>query len=214
MKYYKYMKREYLEGFFETGALKIGTLYGFRDIELGNAIGDVDEAKHRYLMDYKGGTPIDMSSNSPEATFLREQGVFGNEAHELVGSFITIEDKVTVAQSCPDMYVFCMTNEYDPVAMVEFGYDSCFEVVDIDGFLRALTQSLGGKGQFAGLAEVTYKNRENSYTVPHDVHPAMMKGVEYGYQKEVRALWFTPETNIEGFIVLAPITTQYCRKIE
>jgi len=167
--------------------MRIGTLYDFRrSEEFGEEIGDKDEGRKSITMELKPGhydinNPI--PSDAPiNVTF--KPGGFMSFAGEGVRIGTGIEDQ--------DAFIYCLTEENDPVQLAKLGYLSGFEVHDVSGFHDAITSVLSNKVgafSFARVGKCVYKSRDEDYNSVTGVPPTLIKEPKYSYQREYRIVW-------------------------
>jgi hypothetical protein len=136
MAFYKYIKKRYLDGFFQ-GRMKIGTLYEYRnEEELGGVIGDNEEGVSKTTLGGKDIMRIDFRKNTPETEYFRSH--LGFDIPE--GAELTIsmqEDTNFIAfTNSPNYYIFCMTSKYSEEVMNEFECDTCIEIFNPNKFIR------------------------------------------------------------------------------
>ncbi|ELP1261509.1 hypothetical protein QWS64_002861 [Escherichia coli] len=209
MPLFKYIKKEHLDAFFSRGSLKIGSLYEYRKVEqYGTAIGDNKEGVYETVLDRTGGYQIDLSEDTPEANFFKARfDIKGPGIKIVMGNGA----KIISSDHSPDVYIFCVTTEFNLDAMRAFGCDSCIEITRPELFFNAISKTIRHKASFEGGHPVTYGDKTTSYMRPHPVHPALMKSEEYSYQKEYRGIW-TPNKQINSPLYInAPRAIRACR---
>lgn len=161
---YKYMAKRYVDAFFRTGSLKIGTLHEYRDAgKLGPSIGDDMEGKKITTFHTPTGASINLSEDTPQARFLRglpgfEGAVFGNITVELDAGveFRHLED-------ANNMFIFCATEQHSVNLMNEFG-GAGFEIVHPQGFFKAISHVIRYTAEFEVHAPIRYRSRESDWT--------------------------------------------------
>jgi len=212
MKLYKYLPRKYLKAFFQSGSLKVGTLYEYRDIEkYGHVIGDKDEGFHKTEFSLAGGGEFDLQDGSVEANFFREHILRPDQMNLQVKIKLVDGVKIISESRSPDLYVYCVSSEFNADAMEQFGCDSCLEIVNPAGFFRAISHKIRHKGTLDGLHEIQYLGKETHYTQPHQHHPSVMKDPEFRYQKEWRAIWNPIKIPRGPLFLNVPKAIQHCR---
>lgn len=92
------------------------------------------------------------------------------------------------------------------------GYDACYEISDIDSFLRLLTTSVSAK--LLGWSSVLYRSKEMHYNEARSLNPALIKELPFAYQKECRALWQPSSQSILPQIVCVPEAAKLCSIID
>lgn len=209
---YKYMKRRYAQDMIERGSLLIGTLHGYRNVELGPGIADVEEGKKDLVhqVDY-----LRLEAGSKEAQDLARLGLVeiadGNTAIFWNARFTTLIDH-------HDAYVWCCSRSKSPDAMNSLhGADTCVEIFDVPNFFRALAAAMSARTDFpsVGPLSVTYGERAESWDLRDPgKHPVFMKGSEFEAQQEVRIAWI-PATAPKMPLARMPIEQsevfRYCR---
>jgi hypothetical protein len=208
---YKYMRKQHLEAFLQRGSLKIGTLHEYRRVEdYGKVIGDDEEGIRFTTFNIPGGGTVDLMGNAPEALYLRSSLPIPSGVPLPTLTF-DAGAEFLIREAVPDVFIYCTTSKFDLKVMEEFGYDACLEIVRPDAFFRAISRKIRHKGTFLGNAPVHYRNRVTHYTRPHSTPAYMMKGAEYTYQKEVRAVWAPAKTNVAPIYVDVAEAVRYCQ---
>lgn len=213
MRIYKYLPKRFAEPFARQGAIKIGTLYEYRDTERYNAaVADQDEGASHTKLELQGGGEVDLSKQSPEADFFRKYILTPEQQH--VGLRMVLGDgaRLIVSSNSEDLYVFCASTVFSLTTMAEFESDACIEISNALSFVKALSHTIRHKARLLACAEVKYLARTTDYTAPHQLHPAVMKDPQYEYQREWRALW-QPIKPINGSLfVESPRAAAYCSR--
>ncbi|MDD2701412.1 MAG: hypothetical protein PHH36_09265 [Sideroxydans sp.] len=206
---YKYMMKRYALKLLRSGEIKIGTLHGYRNIELlGPEVGDSDEGL-KYLFT-TGHTVIDTAAPSDIPYFLKPHiHVSGENRLQ-----ITAAKGVSASVEEPDSYVFCGTYEFDPVAMKLLGYDACVKIISPSKFFHAITRKLALVSYFLGPTKVDYLGRRFEHSTDPGISPAFLKTPEYMHQKEIRVVWPSENTIIKPVVVTARKAAKVCEQIE
>lgn len=160
MRLFKYLPKEYLKAFFRTGSLKLGTLYEYRKVEVyGTVIGDQDEGLHKTELFLPGGGEIELASASPEADFFRKHVLRPDQQDSNVK--IVLEDgaRLIAHSNSQDLYVYCMTSEFDEGVMRQFGCDACMEILRPRDFFRAISKRIGGGNRLEGVVPIQYGSK-------------------------------------------------------
>jgi len=209
---YKYVKKEHLDAFFTKGSIKIGSLYEYRQVEkYGTVIGDDNEGIYHTELSKNGTHEIDLSSTSAEAEFFRNHVLRPDQRNSNVKVVMEDGAKIISQSNSPDLYIYCVSKEFNVEVMKEFGCDSCIEIVRPDIFFNAISKKIRHKAKYDNVVEIVYGGKTAHYTRPHQVHPAIKKGTDYSYQKEVRAIW-TPKKEIKSPIFVdVPKAIRACR---
>lgn len=211
MALYKYLKKEHLDSFLTNGSIKIGSLYEYREVEkYGSVIGDNSEGTYQTELSKAGTYEIDLGRASPESNFFRQHILRNDQQDSSIK--IVMEDgaKIIASTHSPNLYIYCVTSKYDPDVMREFGCDSCLEINRPDIFFKAISKKIRHKAEFESVVNIIYGSKNTHYMQPHNVHPAIKKGLEYKYQNEVRAIW-TPKKEINSPLYIeAPKAIRAC----
>lgn len=212
---YKYMSKKYVENFFKKGSLKIGTLYEYRDAEnLGGVVGDSEEGFHYTEVSFVGEKIVDLHGNSPEAVYLRKSlGIADGSHKNSVKMIIPAGTKILNSSYAENCYIYCVSAEFDPAVMAAFGCDACIEIINPDAFFLAISKKIRHKGNFETLREIDYSDRRTHFSRPHKTYPALMKGVDYAYQKELRAIWTAKRATVKPIFVDVPQAIKHCRAV-
>ncbi len=206
---YKYMTKQYALKFLQSGEVKIGTLHGYRNIELlGPEVGDTEEGL-KYLFT-TGHTEIDTAVPSGIPDFLRPHiRVSGENRLQLIaakGIEASVEEE--------DSYVFCGTYEFDRIAMKSLGYDSCVKITSPSKFFHAITRKLKHASHFLGPARVDYSGRRFEHLSDRSISPAFLKDQRYVHQKEIRVVWPSVSQPIKPVVVVARKAAKVCELIK
>ena len=214
MSLFKYMPKRYLEAYMAKGSLKIGTLYEYRQVEkYGHVIGDKNEGLHKTELFLPNGGEIQSTSNTPEGIFIR-QHLLNPEQQDMNFRMILEKGARIIAEShSQDLFVYCITSEFNPEVMKEFGCDSCLEITRPEEFFHAISRKIRHTAKFEGCFSITYASKLTHYSKPHEIHPATMKDTEYEYQKECRAIWIPHKASCNPIFVDVPRAIRFCRPI-
>ena len=208
---YKYSMLEHAIAMVKRGRFRIGTLYEYRNVEIhGSAIGDVEEGTFKTILDAKEQTSFSLDDGSPEATYFNHHWLQGPGRGKAVRIVLKPKVKLTAITNTEDMYVFCVSTRFDRKAMLEFGYNACVVIEQPGRFLHALSRALRHVAVFEGFGPIVYSSRESDYLTPHKIHPALLKGSEYAYQAEGRALWKPSGQVVEPFFATCRRAARYC----
>lgn len=212
---YKYLPMRYLEAFLTRGSLKIGTLHEYRQTEAyGHVIGDRNEGLHKTELYLEGGGEIDLTSKSPEAEYFRKHVLRPDQQDSKVKIILEDGARLVAHSNSQDLYIYCMTSEYSPAAMKEFGCGACLQIVRPNEFFEAISRKIRHRATFNGLGPIKYLNKTTHYTQPHTLHPAVMKDLEYEYQKEWRAVWVPQKAPRHPLFINVPRAIRHCRAYE
>ena len=211
---FKYVRARHLKDILEHGRFRLGTLYEYRDIEEhGQAIGDADEGKHRTAFTSANRTDFNLQDGSQAAQFFRGHITPDNHLAGIRRMVLLPGTKVIAEAQAPDMFVFCASTIFDKALMVEFGYDACIRIEAPHRFFSAISHAIRHQARFVTFSEVVYRDRETSHLNPHTIHPALMKGLDYSRQAEVRALWEPLRENIQPLFVSCRKAAGYCSMV-
>jgi hypothetical protein len=111
-----------------------------------------------------------------------------------------------------DLYVFSFSLVASGELMHRMGYDACFEISDVDEFLRQMPPPDGAR--LAGWAAVNYQPREMHFEAAKRTNPALIKEPVFSYQQEFRAIWEPATRPIQAALVQAPdVAKALCREV-
>lgn len=211
MKLYKFVSKEHLDGFFESGSLRLPTIYSFRDtIEHGQSRSDEGEGRHK-LSRTVVGDPIELDTLEPIISEL-----FGGKAMPNV--FIK-DIKCKVERRSPDAFIFCTSYHFSQALFLrwfrEEGTDACYEIAGPAKFFRAISDKIESSAKFQVFANVAYIGEDIDYRSPQaNAFPGLTKArEEYGWQFENRAIWSArgPCGPLKPWIVNVPDAVSFCR---
>lgn len=132
---YKYIKKKYLKKFIDTGEVRIGTIYWYRECE-NKRIRDEFEGRTKYTI-----------KNQPESVILSKEQVnaitndyhfdckFENGPYNYFSDFLNV----------PNVFVFCTSLNYNRRLMEKFECDGCYKIVDFHKFANKLSEELNQK---------------------------------------------------------------------
>lgn len=226
MKAYKYFDSALRAKILDEGSFRIGTLYDYRKTEAhGAEVGDSREGKigaHSRVLSWSSSNPS--IANEHASSFVQGNNavVFGEGSAISFGPGGAIEfgsNGVTLRNvglrselQVLDLYVFSFSLVASHDLMRRMGYDACFEISDIDEFLRRLPTPAGAR--LAGWAPVNYQMREMHFEAAKKSNPALIKEPMFAYQQECRAIWEPAQRPIQAAIVRAPdLPKKLCREI-
>jgi hypothetical protein len=126
-------------------------------------------------------------------------------------------------------YIFCTySGEIDKVTLKNFGYDSGFEIVNLDGFLQAVSEAIEAKSYT--YAECVYSDHKvfetkvnknfDFYRIDRKIEELIdngkyfVKPIEYSSQREFRMVFEVNDEVKLPLDVLCPDAIQYCRRIK
>lgn len=188
---FKYTKKEYLLNLLKNGELRLGTLYEYRNYE------------NQEIRDLEEGTGFSLN-------YIKDETFTNHGKNDLTLGLLKLIDcedvriiNVSSRQSfdLPNSYIYSLTMNPDKVVMTHFGYDACFEIMDLKGFTTEIATELNNKGllkMFGGITnECFYKNRHVNPTDKKELAMlAWTKDVRFAHQQEYRLL-FESKINTE-----------------
>lgn len=107
-----------------------------------------------------------------------------------------------------DLYVFSFSSDADPALMRRMGYDACYEIGDVDAFLRKLPSPIGSR--LLGWSQVSYRSKEMHFEAARTTNAALLKEPMFAYQRECRALWQPRSTPIAPEFVTSVEAANLC----
>jgi hypothetical protein len=138
IRFFKYTKKEFLKRMMKFGELRIGTLYEYRHYD-DEETKDESEGKST-AVDY-----IDsITATCPEELSESMKGIVSwEEGYNTPVTFTRHTNILSI--EVPNAYIYCLTVLPSRAVMRHFGYDTCFEISDIDYFLCAVGNRLSNK---------------------------------------------------------------------
>lgn len=191
---YKHISSKFALPFLDGSSVRIGTLGDFRRQEIHSAgIGDSLDASFQRNLDTP--YPINIEPGSENAKIFADTHLIELGPNGRIENFTSSNTKIV--ERAPDCYILCVAASKN----ANLGYDNVITIMDIDGFARALTQSLYdyglGTGDYAhGM--VTYSENEGDFfnTSAGQAH-AFLKGPEFQHQEEYRLIFRPRNSKIE-----------------
>ncbi len=99
MSLFKFIEREFLDSFFATGCLRLGTIYDFKDIiEHGMSRGDQSEGEHHLIRRINGTVKLAKDKYEP---VISELFRFEGEGEASISNL-----SIVVPRKCPDGFIF------------------------------------------------------------------------------------------------------------
>ena len=99
-----------------------------------------------------------------------------------------------------DCFILSFTKTFDRDAMIQFGYDVCYEIREPFKFIDAISKRMKKIGKFEYLEECTYTGRYIEHTEGLDHRASLLKEKKHSYQNEIRAVWKPFHKKIKPFI--------------
>lgn len=215
MKLYKYMQKEHSESFFDTGKIRIGTLFDFRKTDVHNSvIGDENEGFQEKVMQTSGSFKFEEADTDQSSFlsnfFVRKPGSVGELTGVLEGNWSLVHRK-----SEPDYYVYCTSTSFNPRVMIEdFKYNSCIEIVKADLFINELFKAMKKHAKTGVYGNVSYSRKQLDFRDELKFPSVMIKDSKYYYQQEHRIAWL-PKINstnsIEPIFIQVPDARKFCK---
>lgn len=212
MPLYKFIKTNYSKSFFKKGSLRLGTIYSFKDtVEHGQNIGDESEGKHEVIRSLD--EPVTLSKDKPEPIVSEIFKVSGDgKVHVENIAFV-------VPRRSPDAFIFSTCYLFSDSLFKrwfdEEKYDACYEIFDVKGFYRSISEAVNSSARFWGNGNVEYIDDPIDYSLPAaNLNPALTKQREkYGWQMENRAIWVPrgPCGPLKPWVKEVPPAPKYCR---
>jgi hypothetical protein len=142
-RYFKYTQKEFADKMFETGQIKLGTLYEYRDHK-DPAIRDPDEEKATFNFlintDRFNYQDEDHSFLRPSQNPYFDLKVGENSSFRMTNvSFQHFSEVV-------NCYMYCLTKDATKENMIDCGYDTCVEILDSRSFAWKILNELHNAG--------------------------------------------------------------------
>lgn len=202
------MQRLHAEQFYQSGKIRIGSLYDFRNIEkYGEETGDDGEGtKELYTTQkhvHEGNIP----------RFLQDAIKVGPGSH--FEWIIDGDHKVSRKFSDPNCYVYCVSMDFSEDRMRRMQHDACV-VIEHESYFHHIHNAIKPKlvsGSKGVLCSVHYGPRYLHHSDDHDIPLAAIKPERFRYQQEARAIWLPcNEKEVEEyFYVSVPMAIRACR---
>jgi hypothetical protein len=210
---YKYLTPHWAKKMMRLGSMLIGTLDYYRAQEAKDPErGDAGEGTRQI---HGGIGPRTYSNQAELPVFARASIVLEP------GAKITMEGPYEMAEyvSIPDLYVYCLTEAFDPDVMRRFG-GACVRIDNHRGFFNivAKTLALAGKHGVSPvrnglLSRCVYGTRDQMHDQVHKNHPCFDKPRRYQHQAEVRAAWEPTSSPITPLPITCPDVVRYCTRL-
>ena len=208
---YKFIEYKYLSSFFETGSLRLGTVYNFKDTDKhGKHRGDSNEGKHNVARKIDGPLTVRSGENHP---IISEFFKIGGE-----GSVTLQNISLVMPRISPDYFVFCTSHVYTEVLFNKWmenedGIDSCYEIFNPHGFSNAISKAISSSAYYSFASDVIYTDEDIDYR--QNLNPAITKRRNYDWQKEHRMLWspLLPSPPLQPWNINVPEARKFCRPV-
>lgn len=202
------MRRQYVEKFLAAGELRVGTLYDFRRVEdYGDETGDAGEGTKQVYSDQRHVT------ESTIPAFLQQKIRVG--PGNRLDIVIDGDGELSAEFQDPDLYIFCVSMDFNRDRMRRLGHDACVVIEDASFFqhLHNAMKPYIAPDSRGVLRDVLYGSRRHFHTEDPSLPMAVVKPERFKYQNEARALWLPHfDRPIEPFIyVHVPLAISSCR---
>lgn len=213
MRLYKFIEKEYLDSFFNTGSLRLGTIYDFKDlIQHGTSRGDTKEGSHIAVRDNK--KTIELSEDKHEPIISDILNVTGKGCTLSGGNFHSI-------RTSPNGFIFCTSNQFSEKLFWKWNdterLDSCYEIHDVKGFIEAINKVIKNSAYFCSNSNIEYIGETIDFSSEYPFkHPAFTKfKKDYSWQCENRMIWAPkgPYFTISPWIINVPEATKFCKPL-
>lgn len=219
MSFYKFIEKKYFDDFFQTGSIRLGTLYNFQMTEKhGMSRGDTTEGKHtvyRKIDDNLLVTNDNIKSEPMVSDF------FGIEASSR-GGFMIEDILLQTRHTSPNMLIFCSSNPYSSGLFSKWyekeKLDYCYEIFDVVGFCTAITHALSTRSEgnkFRICKKVIYANKNINHDSAYAKEPpCILKKKEHQWQNEMRMAWSFDDASKDQEVIImdVPEAVKFCRK--
>lgn len=226
MKAYKYIKKEHAKSMTEQGQVRVGTIYEYRGTYENNEIGDSQEGKINELTKLNNLRVTDPKLFPESAKDL----INISNLSDVSKLDITFKNfKLNKVIDYPDAYIYCVTLEPNRDVMLQFQYDACIEIEDINKFGKVLTMGLIDNGyelNYSGIGSCMYDDTpRDGYVFPHVKDGVVqiyignywLKPSQYIHQKEHRITMIPKILSLEPLVpkVLTIEALSYlCKEID
>jgi hypothetical protein len=211
---YKFVSRKYMDAFFETGSVRIGTMHGFRDtIAHGTSRSDIDEGNHAVVRQV-------------------DDLVLTGGYEPMISDFIGMPPSGSGAtvrftncnfirrHSFPNSYIFCTAAYFSEDAFLRWneseGIDACYEINDYAVFRNAISKELAGSARWYADRYCNYVGTEIQYDSPFASEPPVFtKRKHYEWQAEQRGVWLPigPVNQFDAKVIQIPSAIRTCRPV-
>ncbi len=186
LRLYKFIPKEYALDFLIQGIVKIGTLLGYRDVELGEGRYDPLEGIKK-----ETGTLSGRAAKGTElASVIDQKGLLQVDWDTLALEMNETTFNTTVES--PDLYVYCLSRSSRKEVMRGFeGEHVCFEIIDLQNFFSRINIEMIKYSSPTGIHQVKYSDdpEQWSFEQLETMHPAVVKSEKFSHQDESRAIW-------------------------
>lgn len=214
MALYKFIEKEFLESFFSSGCLRLGTIHDFRDVvEHGVSRGDEKEGEHNLIRAVDGTVAITKDKHEP---IISEVFKMEGEGESYISNM-----SIIVPRRCPNGFIFCTSYIYSENLFSSWnrneGLDACYEISDVNGFVRAVSSAICNSAYFYTCSNVSYTDDPIDFQSGHArLNPALTKAKDkYSWQYENRCVWGArgPCGPLKPWIIYVPQAIKFCRPL-
>jgi hypothetical protein len=203
---YKFVSRKYLDHFFDTGSIRVGTLHDFRKIEAhGKWRGDDSEGKSNVVQH------VPFVDRIEEGSFLSNFISPGSGGHFENNTFIQRRD-------FPNSFVFCTSSYFSNDLLQrwhqEEGVDACYEIFNWQAYKAEVSKKLAPIADVIASSYVTYVTGDiDGESQQRHILPPFVKKKEYDWQSEFRGVWLhkAPSVDVKAACIEIPEARKYCR---
>ncbi|MFS2264825.1 hypothetical protein [Vibrio vulnificus] len=209
---YKFINKQFMDGFFERGSLRLGTILDFNDIVThGTARGDTGEGQHGIVRHIEGELKVQGGKQEPIVDeFFKIEGS---------GELTLVDLSLQTSRRCGNGFLFCTSNEYTDDLFrrwnLEEQTDACYQIFNPHGFYHEVKKVIKNSVSAYGFRDVIYTPDPIPYNSPHaEENPAFTKETsKYSWQKENRCVWqpLFPPIIVKPWIIEVPEARKYCR---
>ncbi|GEM_PF-4326509 len=200
---FKYLKKCYANSLCESGMIRLGTLYEYRDTErYGNNIGDKYEGT--------GGKQWNLNGETYGGNQLPEK--VKQIGRIRVYSSLKGDGSIVFSETCPNFYIYsvCATF-FDSVSdFMDPEYDSCVEILNQELFAAIVTKELDLP--FLHWSPCKYQNRIKNIFDDGIIDYSVIKETKYVQQNEVRGIWGPIASQEKARILSVPEIAQFCKR--
>lgn len=209
MPLYKHTRREFSMNSLKLGAIWLGTLENYRNVEK-HALGIGD--------DQEGVVSITEHFDNFHIEEAQEDMLLGGSAISLgkgCTDFRLVNVTSSYKQYSPNYLIYSMSRSKERLTdskLMDPSYDVCFEINDPHRFCKLVTRSIPGQPRFLGLFNCQYEKAEAQRAINSELDlavplttkypPFICKDPTFGPQQEVRAVWGVPWLEATPFGIL------------
>lgn len=213
---YRYFdEAQYAESMVKSGVVKINTLDWLRQIEMGAERRDQEEGLN--VREAVGNFRLNQMEHIPlvERELIERglHGSFGIPENSRNVSFHNV--LIRESEAHPNCYVYCVARRLTEEGLNLLG-GAVVKIEQPFEFFKELTLCLMKKRYLthAYIDRCHYVTKEDRlYRRVDHIRTPFKKRVDDQYQHEARAVWLTPEQDIEPVILTCPGVTEYCSVI-